>query len=159
MKEKGIQTPHPGENVIIVTEVAIMPGTVLKKEEDLIQEIQEEDIIVEEDIEADQEVIIIEEDIQDLEVLGLEVIEKEVIEDLEDIEVKVEVEVEEVEIVVYLEEVWIVEEVEILGINLVEAIVQIEVIILEVKEVILVSKIMKNLKKTTKKIIIMEMKI
>ena len=134
MKENDIQTPLLGENVTIAVEAVIMPGIVLKREEDQIQEIQEEDIIAEEDIEADLEVIIIEEDIHGLEVLDLEVIEKEVIEDLEDIEVKVEVEVEEVEIVVYLEEVEIVKEVEILEINLVEVIVLIEVIILiEVK--------------------------
>ena len=135
MKEKGIQTPLPEENVIIVIEVAIMLGTALKKEEDQIQEIQEGDTIVEEDIEADLEVIIIEEDIRDLEVLDLEVIEKEATEGLEDIEAKVEAEVEEVETVVYLEEVGIVKEVEILEINLVEVIVLIEVITLKVKEV------------------------
>ena len=161
MKEKDIQIPLLGENVIIAAEAVIMPGIVLKKEEDQFQEIQEEDIIAEEDIEAGLEAIIIEEDIQGLEVLDLEVIEKEVIgdlEDLEDIEVKVEVGVEEVEIVVYLEEVEIVKEVEILEINLVEIIVLIEVIILiEVKEVILVNKIMRNLKKMMKKIIKMEM--
>ena len=102
MKENDIQIPLLEENVIIVPEAAIMPGIVLKKEEDLIQEIQEEDIIAEEDIEADLEAIVIEEDIRGLEVLEPEVVEKEVIEDLEDTEVKVEVGAEEVEIVVIM---------------------------------------------------------
>ena len=136
------------ENAITVTEAAITPVIVPKKEEG---QIPEEDIIVEEDIEVDQEVIIIEGDIPDLEVLDQEVIEEEVIEDIEDIEAKAEVGVEE--IVVFLEEAGTVKEVGItIEINLVEVIVLIEVKNLQVEEVIIVNKIEKIIRRMKKTI-------
>jgi hypothetical protein len=142
MKENIELTPPLEENATTVEEVAIMLGIVQKEEEGLIQE---EDIIAEEDIEVDQEVIIIEEGIQDLEALDQEVIEKEVIEDIEDIEV--EVEAEEVEVVVFLEEVGIgIEIVKEVEINLVE----VKIALIGVKnlvKVIIVNKIEKILKK------------
>ena len=91
-----------GGNATTVGEPDTMLGTAQKEEKGLIQE---EDSIAEEDIEVDQEVTIIEEDIQDQEVPGQEVIEKEVIEDIEDI--VAEVDPEEVEVVAFLEEVEI----------------------------------------------------
>ena len=91
-----------GGNATTVGEPDIMLGTAQKEEKGLIQE---EDFITEEDIEVDQEVTIIEEDIQDQEVPGQEVIEKEVTEEIEDI--KAEVEAEEVEVVAFPEEVEI----------------------------------------------------
>ena len=155
MKKNIAQTYHQGENAIIVEEVDTMPEIAQKKEGDLTLE---ENTIVGEDIEADLEVIIIEEDIQGQKVL--EVIEKEAIEDIEDIEVKAEAGVEEVEIVVIMKEEEIVKVVEIIEINLVEVIiVLIEAIILEVKEVIIVNNRIPKIIKKMKKMIKMEMKI
>ena len=156
MKESIAQIFPQGENAIIVEKAAIMQGIALKKEGDLIRE---EDTIVEEDIGVDQEVTIIGEDIQGQEVLDQGATEKEVIEDTEDIKVKVEVGAEEVEIVVIMIEAGIVKEAEIIEINLVEVITALIGVIQEVKEVIIViSKIPKIIKKM-KKIIKTEMKI
>jgi len=99
-------TPPLVENVITATGVATTPGTVQKKEGALIRE---GDTTVEEGIEVVRRATIIEGGIPAQEVRDREVIEKEVIEGIEDIEVKVEV-VEGVEIVVFLEEVKIVKE-------------------------------------------------
>ena len=104
----GTTPPHV-ENVITVTGVATTRGTVQKKDGTLIQE---GDTTVAEGIEVVRKATIIEGGIPAQEVLDREVIEKEVIEDIEDTEVKVEV-VEGVEIVAFLEEVKIVKEVEI----------------------------------------------
>jgi hypothetical protein len=138
------------ENAITVTEAAIMPVIVPKKEEG---QILEEDIIVEEDIEVDQEVIVIEEDIQGQEALDQEVIEEEVIEDTKDIKAKAEVGVEE--IVAFLEEVRIVKEVgTTTEINPVEVIVLKEAKNLQVTSVNKIEKIIRRMKKIIK----MEMK-
>ena len=143
-KENIGRTHPPAENVIIVVGVDIMLVIVLRKEEG---RILEEDII--EDIEVDLEVIIIEGDIQDQ-----EVIEEEVIEDIKDIEVKVEVEAEE--IVVFLEEAGIVK-VGIIEIKAAEVIVLIGVTTNQ-EEVIIATKIEKIIRKM-KKITKMKMKI
>ena len=137
------------ENAITVTEAAITPVIVPKKEEG---QIQEEDII-EEDIEVDQEVIVIEEDIQGQEALDQEVIEEEVIEDIKDIEAKAEVGVEE--IVAFLEEVRTVKEVgTTTETNPVEVIVLKEAKNLQVISVNKIEKIIRRMKKIIK----MEMK-
>ena len=138
------------ENAITVTEAAITPVIVPKKEEG---QIPEEDIIVEEDIEVDQEVIVIEEDIQGQEALDQEVIEEEVIEDIKDIEAKAEVGVEE--IVAFLEEVRTVKEVgTTTETNPVEVIVLKEAKNLQVISVNKIEKIIRRMKKIIK----MEMK-
>ena len=132
MKENIELTHPPGENVFFAAEVGIMLVIARKKEED---QILEEDIIAEEDIEVDLEAIIIEEDTQDQEALDQGVTEKEVTEEIEDIEA--EVEAEEVEVVAFPEEVEIgieketeiVKEVEI---NLVE----VKIVLIEVKNLV-----------------------
>ena len=121
-----------GGNATTVGEPDIMLGTAQKEEKGLIQE---EDFIAEEDIEVDQEVTIIEEDIQDPEVPGQEVTEKEVIEDIEDIEA--EVEPEEVEVVAFLEEVEIGIEKEIEIVKEVEINpVEVKIVPIEVKNLV-----------------------
>ena len=121
-----------GGNATTVGEPDIMLGTAQKEEKGLIQE---EDFIAEEDIEVDQEVTIIEEDIQDQEVPGQEVIEKEVIEDIEDI--VAEVDPEEVEVVAFLEEVEIGIEKEIEIVKEVEINpVEVKIVPIEVKNLV-----------------------
>jgi len=110
MKGNVGRTLPPVVNVTIVIGVGTMPEIAQKKED---VRIHEGDITVEEDIEVDQKVIIIEEGIPVQEVLDLEVIGKEVIGDIEDIEVKVVVVGEKVEIVAFQEEAGKVKEAEI----------------------------------------------
>ena len=132
MKENIELTHLLGGNATTVGEPDIMLGTAQKEEKGLIQE---EDTIAEEDIEVDQEVTIIEEDIQDPEVPGQEVTEKEVIEDIEDIEA--EVEPEEVEVVAFLEEVEIGIEKEIEIVKEVEINpVEVKIVPIEVKNLV-----------------------
>ena len=132
MKENIEMIHLLGGNATTVGEPDIMLGTAQKEEKGLIQE---EDTTVEEDIEVDQEVTIIEEDIQDQEVLGQEVTEKEVIEDIEDI--VAEVEPEEVEVVAFLEEVEIGIEKEIEIVKEVEInLVEVKIVPIEVKNLV-----------------------
>ena len=132
MKENIELTHLLGGNATTVGEPDIMLGTAQKEEKGLIQE---EDFIAEEDIEVDQEVTIIEEDIQDQEVPGQEVIEKEVIEDIEDI--VAEVDPEEVEVVAFLEEVEIGIEKEIEIVKEVEInLVGVKIVPIEVKNLV-----------------------
>ena len=132
MKENIELTHLLGGNATTVGEPDIMLGTAQKEEKGLIQE---EDTIAEEDIEVDQEVTIIEEDIQDPEVPGQEVIEKEVIEDIEDI--VAEVDPEEVEVVAFLEEVEIGIEKEIEIVKEVEINpVEVKIVPIEVKNLV-----------------------
>lgn len=136
-----------------------MQETALKKEGQI-----PADIIVEEDLEADQEVIDIEEEILIPEVPDREVIGEE--EELEDIEAEAEVEVEAVEeeeAQVTQEVVDIEEIVKEAKINIkirIEVIVEVIKILTEVEnqEVLTVNKIEMNIKKM-KKIFKMEMKI
>ena len=132
MKENIEMIHLLGGNATTVGEPDIMLGTAQKEEKGLIQE---EDTIAEEDIEVDQEVTIIEEDIQDQEVPGQEVIEKEVIEDIEDI--VAEVDPEEVEVVAFLEEVEIGIEKEIEIVKEVEINpVEVKIVPIEVKNLV-----------------------
>ena len=141
------------ENVTIV-KGQVTTQEIAQKKEGLIPE----DIIVEEDLEADREVIDIEEDIHILEVQDQEVIEDA--EELEDIDPVVEVVEEEVQVI--LEVVDIEEEIEIeivkevkIDIKIrVAVIVEVITVLIEVKnpevEVITVTKIEKIIRKKIK---------